>query len=560
MQNKSFEQYLIEHKLLTPDKLRQILDESKKTGETLRERVVHQNLIAAHELINYYQHELSIPYIDLSKFVLDPKLLDVLPKEFLRTHHVVPLSKSMDTLRVVMEDPLDIMLIDEVKLKSGLRIEVAVAFGPEIIQALDRTFGPESSIEELVSSTDLSQFYGGEEIEVAKLQSLAEEAPIVKLIDLLIMQALHERASDIHIEPEESSLKVRFRIDGVLHENADLPKHLQAAVISRTKIMSEMNIAEKRVPQDGRFKVYMEGGPVDVRVSTFPTIYGENIVMRLLEAKSILLSLEQSGLRDQVLEKFQNLIQKPHGIILVTGPTGSGKTTTLYSVLNTLNSPEKNIITVEDPVEYRLAGIRQSQVNVKAGLTFAAGLRSILRQDPDIILVGEIRDYETMEIAIHAALTGHLVFSTLHTNDAPGAITRMIDMGVQPYLIVSTVIGVLAQRLVRTICPKCKVPYKVEAKALKDLTASTKEKEYTVYKGKGCEHCHDTGYKGRIGLYELMILSEDIRQGIVNKASASQLGKTARAEGMQTLCEDGFEKILQGITTIEEVLRVTSEV
>jgi len=560
MPKKSFEQYLIDHKLLSAEKIKQVLDECKRCGETLRERVVHQNLIPPHELINYYQYELNVPYVDLSKYVIDPKLLELLPKEFLRSHHIFPLAKNGEILKIVVEDPLDIMLIDEIKLKSGHRVDVAVAFGQEIVQALDRSFGSESSVQELINNTDMSQFSSGDEIEVSRLQSMAEEAPIVKLIDLLIMQALHDRASDIHIEPEESSLKVRFRIDGVLHENVDLPKHLQPAVISRTKIMSDMNIAEKRVPQDGRFKVFMEGGPVDVRVSTFPTIYGENIVMRLLQAQSILLSLEDVGLQKKLLERYKTLIEKPHGVILVTGPTGSGKTTTLYSVLNTLNSPEKNIITVEDPVEYRLPGIRQSQVNPKAGLTFAAGLRSILRQDPDIILVGEIRDFETMEIAIHAALTGHLVFSTLHTNDAPGSVTRMIDMGVQPYLIVSTVIGILAQRLVRTICPKCKEPYKIDPKTLKELSSSFKEKEITVYKGKGCDNCRHTGYKGRIGIFELMILSENIRQAIVNKASAQELMKIARTEGMQTLQEDGLEKVLAGVTTIEEVLRVTAEV
>lgn len=560
MQKKSFEEFLLHHQLLSSEKIKQALDECKKSGETLRERVIHQNLVPPSELLNYYQHELGIPYVDLSKFVIDPKNVDFLSKEYCRSHKIFPIGRSGEVLKVAMEDPLDIMLIDEVKLKTGLKIDVCVAFGTEIIQAMDRVFGPESSFEELIKSTDLSQFSSEEEIEVSKLQRLAEEAPIVKLIDLLIMQALKERASDIHIEPEESSMRVRYRIDGVLHEVSSVPKHLQAAMISRTKIMSDLNIAEKRVPQDGRFKVYMEGGPVDVRVSTFPTIYGENIVMRLLEAKSILLGLEEIGFQPKAFERFKELVVKPHGIILVTGPTGSGKTTTLYSVLNTLNSPEKNIITVEDPVEYRLAGIRQSQVNVKAGLTFAAGLRSILRQDPDIVLVGEIRDFETVEIAIHAALTGHLVFSTLHTNDAASTITRMIDMGVEPYLIVSTLIGIAAQRLVRNICSKCKTGYKIQADVLKDLGVTIKEKELTVYKGNGCDNCHNTGYKGRIGIFELMVISEKIRQAIVDKKSAMDITKIAQSEGMQSLREDGLQKVLDGITTVEEVLRVTSEV
>lgn len=556
----SFEKYLLEHHLIEKDKLKQVLEECKKTGESLRGKVIHLGLLSSAELLNFYQHELGIPYVELSKFVADPKLLKILPQEFLRAHRVFPLAWEPDSVRVALADPLDIMLIDEIKLKTGRKVEVAVAFESELIQALDRSFGPESSVEELIESTDLSQFAVGEEVEIARLQSLAEEAPIVKLIDLIIMQAVRDGASDIHIEPEESALRVRNRIDGVLHETASLPKHLQAAVISRTKIMADMNIAEKRVPQDGRFKVYLEGGAVDVRVSSFPTIYGENVVLRLLQARSILLTLEDLGFQPSVLPRFRDLIARPYGIILVTGPTGSGKTTTLYSVLNTLNTAEKNIITVEDPVEYRLGGIRQSQVNPKAGLTFATGLRSILRQDPDIILVGEIRDLETAEIAIHAALTGHLVLSTLHTNDAPGALTRMIDMGSEPYLLVSAVIGVVAQRLVRRICEACKVPYKVDSSVLKDLDMPLKEKELTVYKGKGCSECHQTGYKGRIGIFEFLVMSDRIREQVLEKASSLELGKTAQSEGMQTLREDGLQKVLSGITTLEEVLRVTAEV
>ena len=397
-----------------------------------------------------------------------------------------------------------------------------------------------------------------DESDLKKLEGIVEEPAIIRLVNLIIMKAVKEKASDIHIEPEQEVLKARFRVDGMLHEAISLSKPLQAAVISRIKIMANLDIAERRAPQDGRFNIKMEGREIDVRVSCMPTLYGENVVMRLLDVSSALLKLEDMGFPKEVLEKYNKLITRPYGIILVTGPTGSGKTTTLYASLSKINTIEKNIVTVEDPIEYRLSGIRQTQVNPKVKLTFANGLRSLLRQDPDIIMVGEMRDLETAEMAIQAALTGHLVFSTLHTNDAPGAVTRMIDMGLEPFLISSSVAAVLAQRLLRTICPKCKEKYTPTKEALKDIGLNEKEK-IEFYRGKGCSKCANTGYKGRIGIFELMMLDEKIRNLIVAKTTLEEIRKQAVASGMITLKENGIGKIKEGLTTIEEVLRVTQE-
>jgi len=372
------------------------------------------------------------------------------------------------------------------------------------------------------------------------------------------MRAASEGASDIHVEPEEELIRTRFRVDGVLHEVSSPPKHLQSAIVSRIKIMANLDIAERRKPQDGRFTIRMAGKQIDVRVSCVPTIHGENVVLRLLDVSSALLGLQQLGFSKDVFAKFEKLILRPHGIILVTGPTGSGKTTTLYAALDKINTVEKNIITVEDPVEYKLEGIRQIQVNPKVDLTFAKGLRSILRQDPDIIMVGEMRDFETTEIAIQAALTGHLVFSTLHTNDAPGAVTRMIDMGVEPFLVSSSVIGILAQRLVRTICENCKTEYTPTKEELKDIGLKQAAK-LKFFRGKGCEKCMKRGYKGRIGIYELMTVDDDIRNLIIAKAPPDEIRKKALASGMISLTEDGIQKVQDGLTTVEEVLRVTRE-
>jgi type II secretory ATPase GspE/PulE/Tfp pilus assembly ATPase PilB-like protein len=378
-------------------------------------------------------------------------------------------------------------------------------------------------------------------------------------VNLIVSQAIHDRASDIHIEPEQKSLQVRYRIDGLLHEALSPPKHLQAAIISRLKILAQLDIAESRIPQDGRFQVTVQGREIDIRVSTLPTVYGENVVLRLLDKSSLMLNLEELGLGPEPLRLFKGMLASSYGVILVSGPTGSGKTTTLYSALQAINTPDKNIITIEDPVEYRLKGIRQSQVNVKAGLTFASGLRSILRQDPDIIMVGEIRDQETAKIAVEAALTGHLVLSTIHTNDAPGGLTRLTEMGVEPFLTASATIGIVAQRLVRKLCERCKKPYQPNSVALSELNLKKEiAKDVVLYRGEGCSACRNTGFTGRLGIYEVMTINQEIQELALSHSASAQIKRAAFRNGMLSLRQDGLAKALKGVTSLEEVIRVTN--
>ncbi|MGH7428705.1 MAG: type II secretion system ATPase GspE, partial [Candidatus Methylomirabilaceae bacterium] len=396
--------------------------------------------------------------------------------------------------------------------------------------------------------------------QVDHLRDLASEAPVIQLVNLLITRAVEARASDIHIEPFEDRLRIRYRVDGVLLDYESPPKRMQAAVISRVKIMAKMNIAERRLPQDGRIRLQILGKDLDLRVSTIPTLYGESVVMRILDRSSLLLSLEEMGMPGEVRLQFQRLIRKPHGMILVTGPTGSGKTTTLYTALSEINSPDKKIITIEDPVEYQLRGVNQIHVKPKIGLTFANGLRSIVRQDPDVIMVGEIRDAETADIAIHSALTGHLVFSTLHTNDAPGAITRLLDMGIETYLVSSVLVAVLAQRLVRVICPECREPCQLDLAAVRKMGIGTDiDGSLEVFRGKGCSACNFTGYYGRTGIYEFLVISEEIQRLILEKTDANTIRQRALALSMKTLWDDGWRKVQQGVTTLDDLLRVTKE-
>jgi len=560
-QRKSLGESLVEQKLITEEQLKAAQKEGAKSSEPLRKTLVKLGLVSEEDICNFFEEQLGIPRIDLRNYLIDPKILALVTESLAKKHNMIPLFKTGDTLTIATADPLNVVALDEMRLKTKSNIEPAVATETEVRNAINQYYGVGGSIEDVIKGIDMKALAideGKEEIEPEKLRNIAEEAPIIKLVNLIILQAIRDKASDIHVEPEEDSLKIRFRVDGILHEQATIPKQMQAAVLSRMKIMSDMNIATKRIPQDGRFRLNMDGGQIDMRVSSLPTIFGENIVMRLLDTTSILIGLERLGFDEQNLEKFKSLIVKPHGIILVTGPTGSGKTTTLYSALNTINTPDKNIITVEDPVEYQLKMIRQSQINPKAGLTFATGLRSILRQDPDVIMVGEIRDLETAEISIQAALTGHLVFSTLHTNDAPSSLTRLTDMGVEPFLISSSVIGIIAQRLVRMICPSCKQSYAPSAEVIKDigleLPANPK-----FYKGSGCKACKNTGYKSRMGIFEMLMLNDKIRDMILAKTSSSQIKRVAQEFGMKTLREDGIIKVLAGVTTIDEVMRVTQE-
>lgn len=494
----------------------------------------------------------GIPYVDVLDFRPNSAAVMVVSEELARKYTALPLDFENNSLVVAMSDPSNILAIDDLRILTGYEIRPVVAMKSDIVNLLNDVYESSSSVEEEVLQL--------EEQETEKeLKVIAEEAPIVKLVNMILTRAIREKASDIHIEPQEKDLRVRYRVDGVLHEVMHSPKRIQAAVLSRFKIMASMDIAERRKPQDGHASIVYGNSTVDFRVATLPTVYGERIVLRILGTESILLNLSDLGFLPQSLQRFETSYTKPYGCILVTGPTGSGKSTTLYATLNVLNGPDKNIVTIEDPVEYRLPGINQVQINTKAGLTFARGLRSILRASPDVILVGEIRDKETAEIAIEAALTGHLVLSTLHTNDAPGAITRLNEMGIQPFLIASAVDCVQAQRLARRLCTNCKEAYKPDLTAVRRSGFTVGDDEdLTFYRPRGCSKCGNTGYKGRLGLYEVMLMSEYINRLTIEEATSEQIKEIAVQEGMLTLKADGFEKVKQGQTSLEEILRVVA--
>jgi type IV pilus assembly protein PilB len=560
---KSLGESLTDEGIITPEQLKRARAEEKRQGLSLREAIVKLGFINDEDLVVFLSNKLGIPRIELGNYLVDPKIIELVPEALARKHGLIPVLKIGNRLTCAMVDPWNIFALDELRMKTSLTVEPAVATKEEIQKALNQYYGAKGTMEDIIKLLDKEKLgiKAGEEIDTKKLQGIVEEPVVIKLVNLIITKAIQEGASDIHVEPEENILKTRFRVDGMLHEVSSPPKYLQSAIISRIKIMATMDIAERRKPQDGRFNIKMEGKDIDVRVSSMPTIFGENVVLRLLDVQATLLNLKDIGFPKATLAKYEKLIKSAHGIILVTGPTGSGKTTTLYASLAEINTVEKNIITIEDPVEYKLEGIRQIQVNPKAELTFALGLRSILRQDPDVIMVGEMRDEETAEIGIQAALTGHLVFSTLHTNDASGAVTRMIDMGIEPYLVSSSVIGVLAQRLVRMICPDCKEEYAPTREELKDIGLPDEKRGANTkfYRGKGCDKCMQTGYKGRMGIFELMIPDDGVRNLIIGKTPTEEIKKKMRASGMVMLKEDGIEKIRRGLTTVEEVLRVTEE-
>jgi type IV pilus assembly protein PilB len=458
------------------------------------------------------------------------------------------------TLLIAMADPANLFALDDLRIMTGLDVQPAIAAEEDILAAISRLSRLDEAVSENAEekAADIAD-------ELADIRATTEAAPIVKLVNSVIAQAVDDGASDIHFEPQAKELIVRFRIDGVLHEVMSIPRRMQSGVISRLKIMADLDIAERRVPQDGRIGLMVGNKPIDMRVASLPAVYGEKLVLRLLDKSNVMLDLADLGFSEKALKRYRRSFTRPYGAILVTGPTGSGKSTTLYATLNILNSPEKNVITVEDPVEYRLQGINQVQVNPKAGLTFASGLRSILRCDPDIVMIGEIRDRETAQIAIEAALTGHLVLSTLHTNDAPGALSRLTEMGIEPFLTSSAVDCVLAQRLARRLCPYCKEPYVATREMLQknDFPPEALEQpEVTLYRAKGCPRCNNTGYRGRLGLYEVMVVSEAIRRLTVERKSADEIGRVAQAEGMKTLRDDGIEKVMLGLTSMEEIARV----
>ncbi len=567
--------FFVAQGVITKEQLLRALEEQKQTGERLEETIVRLKLASEELVFQKMADYFSLPFIDLNTYQIDEKVIKIIPEEIVRRHHLMPLFKIGNTLTVAMANPLDIYALDEVRAKTNFDVEIALSTKEKIKRAIDQYYGLtattlEDTLEEFVKSRGLETPL--QLVEYRKTYDLApkeiwggpmEEAPASRIFDAIMLQAIRDRASDIHLEPEEKMLRVRFRIDGLLYEFSTLAKQIHPPLTSSIKILAEMDIAETRLPQDGSFNVKIEERSYEIRVSTFPTIYGENVVLRILDQSTPLRRLEELGFTPEMLASYKQLIASSHGMILVTGPTGSGKTSTLYASLNMINSLEKNIITIEDPVEYRLNLVRQTQVNPKAGITFATGLRSILRQDPDVIMVGEIRDLETAEIAIQAALTGHLVLSTLHTNDAPEAITRLMDIGVEPYLISSAVIGVLAQRLVRTICAECKTirPFnpllEPDLKEVYQKHFTAPITEMVLYQGKGCKSCKQSGYWGRVGIFELLPINEQIKELIGKKASTQQIRQMARETmGMANLREDGLLKALQGLTTLEEVNRV----
>jgi len=498
-------------------------------------------------------------HLKIESFPKVPFIMEGLSSRFIRENKVVPVELKDNTLTVVMANPEDRAIIDALRVAVSPEVIVYAGDAQEIDEYIAKFYGKESQdinrIIETMDETDI-HFVGEDEEDISHLKDLASEAPIIRLVNLFLTRAVESRASDVHIEPFEDELKVRYRIDGVLHEIESVPKKLQAAIVSRIKIMAKLNIAERRLPQDGRIKMMVREKSIDLRVSSVPVLYGESIVMRLLDQEGIVIDLNRLGFPAGTLSTFNQLIGKPNGIILVTGPTGSGKTTTLYGALDRINSPDKKIITVEDPIEYQLKGVNQIQVKPQIGLNFPNILRHIVRQDPDIIMIGEIRDLETAEIAMQSALTGHLVFSTLHTNDAPGAITRLLDIGVENFLISSTMRGILAQRLVRVICPDCKEEDR-SSFSREDLVDLGIGNDAPLYRGKGCETCAFTGYYGRTGIYELLSVDEGIRQMILKNTDSNRIREAARQHGMKTLHEDGIEKVKEGMTTLSEIFRVT---
>jgi len=553
---------LLEARLITPDALQKAQLQIKTGGGNLAGALVKIGAIAEDDLAKFLSEFYGVPSVDLSNFNPDPSLTRILPSDVANKFQAVPVSRSGRRLTVAMANPANIFAIDDIKFITGCEVQPCVASESAIKKAIDKAYDSAATFESVMRGLD-------DEIEVLEDQTddvpdvsllgEAEQAPVVKLVNSLITDAVRKGSSDIHIEPYEKSLRVRFRIDGTLYEMMSPPFRMKAAVTSRLKIMADLDIAERRVPQDGRIKLRLLGRNIDLRVSTLPTIFGEKVVMRILDKGNLNIDLSKLGFQDQAFNDFTKAITMPYGMVLVTGPTGSGKTTSLYSALSKINVPDVNIMTAEDPVEYNLEGINQVLVNEGVGLTFAAALRAFLRQDPNIVMVGEIRDLETASIAVKAALTGHLVLSTLHTNDAPSTINRMVDMGIEPFLVASSTNLIMAQRLVRRICKQCKADVQLHPEVLRELGISDEDAKKSNFKeGKGCVDCNNTGYRGRLGVYEVMTITPKVRDMILDRAPTSQIKKQAVAEGMLTLRMDGLIKLKNGVTTAEEVLKETA--
>ena len=565
--NEELPQLLLENEYLTRRQLEKAQQKAEQEGKSIDKVLVEMGFVTEKEIAELLAKRFEVEFLDLDEVEISQEVAKLIPEHIARKYMVAPVALQGDKLVLAMVDPLNVDAIDDIRLISGYDVKPVMVTESGLNRLINKLYGTTdivevegeitSAIDEIdISDLEFLEDMDSEEISIDKLREMVDEAPIVRMVNLIISQAINDKASDIHIEPWAKDVVVRYRIDGVLHEIMRLPKHIHPPMVSRIKIMANLDIAERRKPQDGKIHLKHENKEYDLRVSTVPTVHGEKVVMRILDKSSVMLGLDKLGFLPEVREKLEWLISKPYGMILVTGPTGSGKSTTLYACLNKLNTGDKNIMTIEDPVEYQIPGVNQVNVNPKAGLTFASALRAFLRQDPDIIMVGEIRDRETAQIAIEAALTGHLVLSTLHTNDAPSAATRLIEMGIEPFLVASALLGVLAQRLARTICPNCKEPYTPPKEALKDLGLAYVEEEYTFYKGRGCDLCKGTGYKGRTGIHELLIISDRVREAILRRASAAEIRRIAKEEGFKTLQDDAIAKVLMGITTIEEALRV----
>ncbi len=550
---------MVEEGLLSSEQLQEALKEKNRTRRPLGEVLLGMDLVSLEELNEFIAKQLALPTVDLSSYTIDPEVISLFDEKVARKYKIIPLFKIENVLTIAMADPLDIFALDNVKGMVQFEIEPVIASEQSIIKTIDHFFGVKDYIQEMVGDMEKEknkELVLDNESSVKEAEEFIQDKPIIKIVNSIIAQAVQEEASDIHIEPEKDNLRIRFRVDGFLYDVSILPKKYHLPIISRIKIQAKMDIGEKRKPQDGKIHLVWDNEKVDLRISTYPVVYGEKMAIRILDLSKAQVKLGQIGLSEENLEKYQEIIKGGTGIVLVTGPTGSGKTTTLYATLNYINSGELNITTIEDPIEYQLENINQGQVDEKAGITFPTALRTILRQDPDVIMVGEIRDKETAELAIQAALTGHLVLSTLHTNDAAGAITRLLDMGIEPFLLSSTIKGVMAQRLVRLICPKCKKSHQPNPEILEKLGYEGEMENLNLYQGGGCSFCRNSGYKGRTGIFELLVSSDRISDLIANKSPSYMIKEEAVKTGMVPLGQDALSKVLKGLTTLEEIVRV----
>lgn len=559
---KQLGQMLLQEKLITEDQLNKALEMQKGSNELIGKILVKMGFVTEEAVTEVFARQKGLDYVNLKQTTVDQEAVQIINKETASKYKVFPYKREKEKLYVAMENPFNVFVLDELNAQTGYIIEPVVASERDIQEAIERHYRMEGSLTDAITELAMDADIAVEEVSEEEKEELdlsveegIEDAPIIRLVNAIILQAIRERASDIHIEPQVRDVRVRYRIDGVLHEVMRPPKRLQNAIISRIKVMANMDIAERRLPQDGRIMFKVEGKDYDFRISSVPAMHGEKLSIRILDKSGIFLTINKLGFSSEAQKVFEDLIEKPYGMIVVTGPTGCGKTTTLYSAIRKLNTLERNLITIEDPIEYQLDGIAQAQVNVKAGLTFASALRSILRQDPDIVMVGEIRDRETAEISIHAALTGHLVLSTMHTNDAALTVVRFFHMGIEPFLISSSMIGIVSQRLARTICPHCKEPYETSSETLRRLGLELSGQSITLYQGQGCDRCHYSGFYGRTGIFEIMPLNDEIRQLIVDQRSAAEIREAAKRNGMKTLIEDALEKVLEGVTTVEEAIR-----